>query len=308
MDCWEERYEDGKERCDWMKQERPHPPFTTFRKPPRIRKRLRNDHRGLPIPHVDITVHDTAPCRLREHYYATLQDDLMYMTYVHESGPRPPPRDIRLKYDPDDPYTKHRVNPPVGGDRIGKKPAPVTTAENVVKLEKIVLHTMIKEAIANRSFLLAAIASFRALSGQTKQGGGRHSATGVEIVKAKKSVSGWVRPGVPLGVKVELKGPQMYDFIATLTEFVLPRLREFSGIVMPPSSTNMQTPSGVAGVVTFGLPPEALGYFPQIEVNVEAYPKPHGMHIHFVTNAEGQGAQNKARALVSGFQVPFSRK
>jgi len=176
-----------------------------------------------------------------------------------------------------------------------------------VKLEKIVLHAMIKESMANRSFLLGAVASFRALSGQTEQGGGQHSA-GVEIVKGKKSVSGWVRPGVPLGVKVEIKGPQMYDFIGTFSEFVLPRLREFSGIVLPPSSTNMQTPSGVAGVVTFGLPPEALGFFPQIEVNLEAYPKPHGMHIHFVTNAEGQGAQNKARALVSGFQIPFSRK
>lgn len=165
-----------------------------------------------------------------------------------------------------------------------------------------------KEAMSNRSVLLNAIASFRAISGETSQGGGRHSSAGVQIVKGKKSVSGWVRPGVPLGVKVELKGPQMYNFIATLSEFVLPRLREFPGIVLPPSSSNMQTPSGVAGVVSFGLPPEALGLFPQIEVNLEAYPKIHGMHIHLITNAEGQGAQNKARALVSGFQIPFARK
>ncbi|KAF8133902.1 ribosomal protein L5 domain-containing protein [Boletus edulis] len=279
-----------------------------FRKPPRIRRALRVDDRGLPIPHVDITIHDTAPCRFREHYYSTLQDNLMYMSYVHESGPRPPPREVRLRFDPNDPYSKNRLNTPVGGDRLGKKPAPPTTPENVVKLERIVLHTMLKEAMTNRSVLLNAIASFRAISGETNHGGGRHSSAGVQIVKGKKSVSGWVRPGVPLGVKVELKGPQMYNFITTLSEFVLPRLREFPGIVLPPSSSNMQTPSGVAGVVSFGLPPEALGLFPQIEVNLEAYPKIHGMHIHFITNAEGQGAQNKARALVSGFQIPFSRK
>lgn len=279
-----------------------------FRKPPRIRRALRTDDRGLPIPHVDITLHDTAPCRLRDHYYSTLQDDLMYMSYTHESGPRPPPREVRLRFDPNDPYSKNRLNTPVGGDRLGKKPAPPTTAENVVKLDRIVLHTMMKDAISNRSVLLNAIASFRAISGETDHGGGRHSAAGVQIVKGKKSVSGWVRPGLPLGVKVELKGPQMYNFIATLSEFVLPRFREFPGIVLPPSSSNMQTPSGVAGVVSFGLPPEALGLFPQIEVNLEAYPKTHGMHIHFITNAEGQGAQNKARALVSGFQIPFSRK
>lgn len=232
----------------------------------------------------------------------------MYMSYLHESGPRPPPREVRLRFDPNDPYSKNRVNAPVGGDRLGKKPAPPTAPENVVKLDRIVLHTMMKDAISNRSVLLNAIASFRAISGETSQGGGRHSSAGVQIVKGKKSVSGWVRPGLPLGVKVELKGPQMYNFIATLSEFVLPRLREFPGIVLPPSSSNMQTPSGVAGVVSFGLPPEALGLFPQIEVNLEAYPKTHGMHIHFITNAQGQGAQNKARALVSGFQIPFSRK
>ena len=279
-----------------------------FRRPPRIRRPLQIDHRGLPIPHVDVALHDTAPCRLRDHYYTSLQDDLMYMSYLHESGPRPPPREVRLRFDPNDPYSKNRVNAPVGGDRLGKKPAPPTTPENVVKLDRIVLHTMMKDAISNRSVLLNAIASFRAISGETSQGGGRHSSAGVQIVKGKKSVSGWVRPGLPLGVKVELKGPQMYNFIATLSEFVLPRLREFPGIVLPPSSSNMQTPSGVAGVVSFGLPPEALGLFPQIEVNLEAYPKTHGMHIHFITNAQGQGAQNKARALVSGFQIPFSRK
>lgn len=279
-----------------------------FRKPPRIRRALRNDDRGLPIPHVAITVHDTAPCRVRDHYYTTLQDNLMYMSYVHESGPRPPPREVRLRFDPNDPYSKNRLNTPVGGDRLGKKPAPPTTTENVVKLDRIVLHTMLKEAMSNRSVLLNAIASFRAISGETNQGAGRHSSAGVQIVKGKKSVSGWVRPGLPLGVKVELKGPQMYNFIATLSEFVLPRLREFPGIVLPPSSSNMQTPSGVAGVVSFGLPPDALGLFPQIEVNLETYPKTHGMHIHFITNAEGQGAQNQARALISGFQIPFSRK
>ena len=279
-----------------------------FRKPPKVRRSLPINDRGLPIPHLPITVHDTAPCRLRDHYHTTLQDNLMYMTYIHESAPRPPPRDVRLRFDPNDPYSKNRINSPVGGDRLGKKPAPPSAPQNVVKLDRIVLHTMLKDAVSNRSVLLDAIASFRAISGETNNGAGRHSSDGVQIVKGKKSVSGWVRPGLPLGVKVVLKGPQMYNFIATLSEFVLPRLREFPGIVLPPSSTNMQTPSGVAGVVSFGLPPQALGLFPQIEVNLEAYPKTHGMHIHFITNAQGQGAQNKARALVSGFQIPFSRK
>ena len=167
---------------------------------------------------------------------------------------------------------------------------------------------MVKEAISSRNNLLGVIMASRAISGQTEHGGGRHSATGVQIVKGVKSIGGWVRPGIPLGVKVDLKGPKMYDFLGTLVEFVLPRLRDFPGIVMPPASASSNSPSAVSGVVSFGLPPEAMGLFPQIEVNLDAYPKSYGMHIHFVTNAEGLGAQNRARALVSAFQIPFARK
>ena len=148
----------------------------------------------------------------------------------------------------------------------------------------------------------------RALSGETQKGGGTHGAEGVEIVKGIKNVSGWVRTGQPIGVKVDMKGPKMYEFLATLTEFVLPRLREFPGLLLPPQKASLETPAGVSGTVSMGLTPQAMAFFPQIEVNLDAYPKSYGMHIHFITNARGQGAQNKARQLLSGFQIPFSRR
>ena len=274
---------------------------------PRIRPWTR-DERGLPIPNVNVLVRNTHLMRLEEHYYNTLRDDLMYMTYVHDSKSRPLPRQIRLTYDPEDPYSKYRQNPPVGGSQIGKKPAPASTSENVVRLEKICLHSMQKNALANRSNLLGTIMAFRALSGETEHGGGWLSSSGVQLVRGKKNVSGWVRPGLPVGVKVELKGEKMYEFLGTLVQFVLPRLREFEGILLPPASASLNTPAGVSGVVSFGLPPDAMGFFPQIEVNQDAYPRMYGMHIHFVTNARGIGAQNKARALLSGFQLPFVRR
>jgi large subunit ribosomal protein L5 len=285
-----------------------HSTVKTFRRPPRIRKPLQKDVNGLPVPPVNILVRDTHPSRLSDHYYTTLQDDIMYLTYKHESGPRRPPRQIRLTYDPNDPYTKNRFNPPVGGSQLGKKPPPPSSPENVTRLEKICLHTMVKEATASRTSLLGAIMAFRALTGETEHGGGRHTAHGVQIVEGKKTVGGWIRPGIPVGVKVELVGPKMYDFLGTLVEFVLPRLRDFPGIVMPPASASPNSPSAVSGVVSFGLPPAAMGLFPQIDVNLDAYPKSYGMHIHFITNATGLGAQNRARTLISGFQVPFSRK
>lgn len=280
-----------------------------FGRTPKITRHLRKDRRTqLPIPHVPILTREFAPCRLEDHYYTTLQDDAMYMTYIHEQGPRPPPRTVRLTYDPADPYTKNRYNPPVGGSQLGKKPPPPSNPDNVVRLEKISLHSMSKEAIASKSNLLGLIMAMRTLTGESYRAGGRHAAGGIEIVRGKKSVGGWIRPGVPVGVKVDLKGPAMYDFLATLVEFVLPRLREFPGVIMPPSSSSVNSPSSVSGVVSFGLPPDAMGFFPQTEINLDAYPKPYGMHIHFVTNATGLGAQNRARALVSGFQIPFLRK
>lgn len=280
-----------------------------FGRAPRVVKHLRKSRRtGLPQPHVNFVTREFAPCRLEDHYHNTLCDNLMYMTYKHEAGLRPPPRQIRLTFDPNDPYTKHRYNPPVGGSQLGKKPAPPCTPENVVRLEKIQIHTMVKEAVANKGNLLGAIMMMRALTGETYQGGGHHAVEGIQIVRGKKSVGGWLRPGVPLGVKVDLRGQGMYDFLGTLVEFVLPRLRDFNGLVLPPQSSSVNTPSAVSGVVSFGLPANAMVFFPQIEVNVDAYPKLSGMHIHFVTNATGQSAQDKARALVSGFQIPFIRR
>jgi large subunit ribosomal protein L5 len=277
-------------------------------RPVRKIRKLVHDSRGLPIPHVDIVVRDTHLSRLGEHYHNTLADDLLYLTYKHESGPRPPPRNIRLMYDPEDPYAKLRHNRPVGGSQVSRKLAPPTTSENVICLERIQLHTMSKDALSSRQNLLGPIMALRALSGETEQGGGRRGSTGVQIVRGVKSVGGWVRPGLPLGAKVDLRGAKMYEFLGTLTEFVLPRLREFPGLLLPPASTNQQTPAGVSGVVSFGLPPEAFGFFPQIEVNLDAYPKTYGMHIHFITSASGVGAQERARQLLSGFQIPFVRR
>jgi large subunit ribosomal protein L5 len=83
----------------------------------------------------------------------------------------------------------------------------------------------------------------------------------------------------------------MDKFLNALIEFVLPRPRDFNGIVLPPKCSSSTTPSTVPDVMSFGLPPEAM---------VFTYP--------FRDECEGEGAQGKARAFVSGFQVPFVRR
>ncbi|KAF7304558.1 60S ribosomal protein L7 [Mycena chlorophos] len=262
----------------------------------------------LPIPHVNILGRQFSPNRLEDYYYSAVQGNAMYMTYIHEAGPRPPPRHIRLTHDPENPYSKYRANPPVGGNQRGRLPPPADTPENVIRLDKIVVHSFLKQAVASRSNLLGLVMAMPQLTGETVKQAGRHKVGGVEVVYGKKSVGGWIRPNIPVGTKVELKGAPMYDFLAQLVEFVLPRLKDFPGVMLPPPSASEQSPSAVSGVVTMGLDPQALAFFPQIEVNVDSYPKSYGMHIHFVTNATGLGAENRARALLSAFQLPFTRR
>ena len=51
-----------------------------------------------------------------------------------------------------------------------------------------------------------------------------------------------------------------------------------------------------------------VGAVSQVEVNQDLDAKMHGLCVHFVTTARGRGAQNRARAPMSGFQIPFIRK
>jgi len=92
---------------------------------------------------------------------------------------------------------------------------------------------MVKDAPVSQQNLLGPTMALRVLSGDTEQGGGHHGSTGVQVVRGVKSVGGWVRPGLPLGAKVDLCGTKMYEFLGTLAEFVLPRLRGFSGSLLP---------------------------------------------------------------------------
>ncbi|KAG8968678.1 hypothetical protein FRC03_006425 [Tulasnella sp. 419] len=243
--------------------------------------------------------------RILSHYNNTLADDLLYLTYRHNENPQP---QQHPKHDTNNPYTKNRPIPPPKGGRGLRPSAKPTSDENVVKLEKIVIHTMVKQAQTTKSTISSAMALLRQLSGETEKGGGKDYAEGVQLCRArKKSTEFRVPRNLPISVKVEIKGERMYDFIGTLAEFVLPRMRDFAGITMPPPSSNPSTPSATSGVVAFGLPPAAMTLFPQVEVNLDSYPMSHGIHIDFVTNARGKYAQDRARTLVSGFRIPFVR-
>ena len=261
-------------------------------------------------PPTEIRLGSTHSSRYQEHYYNTLAEDLMYMQYDHLPASYIPPKPPRLpQHDPSDPYAVNRPTPRLRGNKRLIPLAKPTNDQNVVRLSAIHLHITSKAALASRIQLLNAIAQLRALSAQTKGGGGYETAKGVEVVRARSNIPTWqIRRGVAMGAKVTLKGQQMYDFLNSFVEFVLPRIREFPGLVMPAPSASNKSPSMTSGVVSCGFGMDVLELFPQVEVNQDLYSKMHGFHVHFVTTARGKDAQNRARALMSGFQIPFIRK
>src|SRR3989338_7465671 len=51
------------------------------------------------------------------------------------------------------------------------------------------------------------------------------------VTKAKKSISAFkIRKGLPIGVKVTLRGERMYSFIEKFVKVVIPGFRDFRGI------------------------------------------------------------------------------
>jgi large subunit ribosomal protein L5 len=132
----------------------------------------------------------------------------------------------------------------------------------------------------------------------------------IEIVRAKSGLAAFkLRPGMPVGVKAVLPGPAALEFLEVLTTFVLPRLRAFRGFALPPASQPPASPAAVSGVVSFGMTPEAIPLFPQIEINLDQYPnKPLGFKIDCITNLRGRKATENARTLLSGLGIPFVRR
>ncbi|RUP45238.1 ribosomal protein L5 domain-containing protein [Jimgerdemannia flammicorona] len=172
--------------------------------------------------------------------------------------------------------------------RKGNKPLrptpPLSSPKTIPQLHKITVHAMVKEAINNKASLLSAFMALQCIS-----------AARPEIIYARRSVASWkLREGMPIGVKVELRGDNMYQFLDKLVEIVLPRLKEWHGLPLSAGDGN--------GNLAIGFPPSALALFPEIEGSFDMFPRMTGFDVIFnttgYTNTEG-------RLLLSGFSVPF---
>lgn len=111
--------------------------------------------------------------------------------------------------------------------------------------------------------------------------------------RAKTSVSNFkLREGMPIGVRVTLRGERMYEFLDRLVSISLPRVRDFRGI-------NDKSFDG-RGNYTMGITEQII--FP--EIDIDKVNKIMGMDISFVTSANTDA---EAFALLKELGMPFKK-
>jgi len=152
----------------------------------------------------------------------------------------------------------------------------------VPRLEKVVLNIGVGEAIQNAKALEAAEGDIVAISGQ-------HPVT----TRSKKSISAFkLREGMPVGLKVTLRGKRMYEFLDRLMNIVLPRIREFRGV-----SNNALDGRGN---YTLGIKEQSV--FP--EIDYDKLDKLRGFEVCIVTTAK---TDDEARYMLELMGMPFSK-
>ena len=152
----------------------------------------------------------------------------------------------------------------------------------VPRLEKIVLNIGLGEAIANAKALETAEQDLVAIAGQ-------HPV----ITRSKKSIAAFkLRTGMPIGMKVTLRGERMYEFYDKLVNAVLPRMHDFQG--MPPDAFDGR------GNYTLGLKEQI--FFPEIEY--DKIDKVRGLEITIVTTAK---TDEDSRHLLELLGMPFAK-
>ena len=155
-------------------------------------------------------------------------------------------------------------------------------AMQVPKLEKVVVNIGLGEAIQNGRAIDAASADVRTITGQQPI-----------IIRARKSVAAFkLRAGMPIGIKVTLRGRRMYEFLDKLLNVALPRIHDFRGI--DPKAFDGH------GNYTLGLREQLV--FP--EIDFDRIDKLRGMEVCIVTSAK---TDDEARSLLAQLGMPFRK-
>lgn len=153
----------------------------------------------------------------------------------------------------------------------------------VPQLQKVSLNIGVGDAVQDPKLLDAALEDLEHIAGQKPV-----------ITKAKKSISNFkLREGMPIGVRVTLRGARMYEFIDRFISTAIPRIRDFRGV----SDKSFDG----RGNYTFGVKEHII--FP--EIDVDRISRLFGIDITIVSSAK---TDEEAKALLSQFGLPFRKK
>src|SRR5258705_7056518 len=132
------------------------------------------------------------------------------------------------------------------------------------KIDKINLNIGMGESIGNSKAMDAAAGDLAIITGQRPI-----------VTKSKKAISNFkLRIGMPIGLKVTLRGERMWHFLEKLVTVALPRIRDFQGV--PDKSFDGR------GNYSLGLKEQLV--FPEIEY--DKIDRLRGMEITIVTTAK----------------------
>jgi len=152
----------------------------------------------------------------------------------------------------------------------------------IPRLAKLVINIGMGESIGNAKAMDAAAGQLAQITGQKPI-----------VTKSKKAISNFrLRIGMPIGLKVTLRGPRMWHFYEKLVTVALPRIRDFQGI--PERSFDGR------GNFSLGLKEQLV--FPEIEY--DKIDRLRGMEITIVTTAK---TDEEARALLRSLGMPFKK-
>ena len=161
-----------------------------------------------------------------------------------------------------------------------KKKLQYKSLMQVPKIKKISINQGLGASVNDKKLIQYGIDELSLITGQK-----------AVATKAKTSISNFkLREGMPIGVKVTLRGNIMYEFLDRLISVALPRVRDFRGLNDKGFDGN--------GNYTLGVKEQII--FP--EISIDKISKVTGMNITIVIDSN---SDKDSYELLKAFGMPF---
>jgi large subunit ribosomal protein L5 len=148
-------------------------------------------------------------------------------------------------------------------------------------VDKITLNMGVGEGKTDAKQIDQALEELTIIAGQRAQ-----------VRRARKSIAQFkIREGMPIGVKVTLRGDRMWEFLDRLISIALPRIRDFRGL----------SPDSFDGRGNYSLGIREQIIFP--EIDYDSINQIRGLDVAITTTAKDD---DQSRALLTALGMPFA--